>query len=488
LRVLLIDPGTLSNQKCEKKSLARFGEYRRDLDVSSLATAEIFCVRNTAAYAPRRSAIEKILKTMEEWQQLYPVSLGLLQLAAILRGNGIEVVYDNLEAIYMAGGYKDLEWLGGHLRPLLNGVDIVGITAMTPSINLALSVLKLCKEFSPGCTTIVGGPHATAEAESLLTIDSVDAVATGEADVSFLRFCQAISNGNATDIPGILQKHTGTRIGMAKHCDLSRVPQPAFDMIPASVRGMRPNYSLVMTERGCRFRCTYCVEARFFSHSVRFRPIEQVISEIRELSSRFGMDYFYFPDSSFDLDKDYTHQLATALGELDGISFVCNLKPGSCDRKLVEALLRAGFIGFYIGMESFDDDVLHRMRRPPYHVFKQTVEMMCASGVPVISGAVMVGFPGETTDTIQTTCERMLHLASTCKAAGSLFHVNPTVFTPYPGTLPYEQPKDYGLRIVVDNFDYFDRSTVVHELDTLDRRQILDGYQRLFETMMLAYS
>ena len=100
----------------------------------------------------------------------------------------------------------------------------------------------------------------------------------------------------------------------------------------------------------------------------------------------------------------------------------------------------------------------------------------------------MVGFPGETPDTIRTTCERMLHLAGICKAAGSLFHVNPTVFTPYPGTLPYDQREEYGLRITVDNFDYFDRSTVVHELETLDRRQILNGYQRLFETMMQVYS
>ena len=76
-------------------------------------------------------------------------------LAGALRGAG----YDDVHFIDAMTDHVDDAALEARIRELKP--DIVGTTAITPSIYKAEEVLKIAKQVSPAIITMLGGVHAT---------------------------------------------------------------------------------------------------------------------------------------------------------------------------------------------------------------------------------------------------------------------------------------------------------------------------------------
>ena len=94
--------------------------------------------------------------------------------------------------------------------------DVVGFTAMSFQYQAALSLIKATRSFNPRITTLLGGYHATADGESILTGDDhpfIDFIIEGEGEVAFNALLKAISTGShREEVPGILYRENGTVI------------------------------------------------------------------------------------------------------------------------------------------------------------------------------------------------------------------------------------------------------------------------------------
>jgi|GEM_PF-3133943 len=487
MRVLLLDPGGLTRWASHgQESTAALPRCR--LDFPRLVSAERRCVEMEAAYAPNRCAITQNLAEMERWHEAYGASIGLLSVASSLRDASVSVEYRNLEYEARSSNGVDRRAVERLLSMSLDGCDVVGVTSMTESFLLAKGILGICKEINPSIVTVLGGAHASAEGAPLAAHPEIDIVAEGAAEDSFPEYCLS---GAKVDVPGGATLRTGGVQGVPgfaePHAPVELCHSPALDMLPGGDNGCRPNCGVVMTSRGCRYRCTYCAESTVLGKESRFRSPDSVVDEIQYLHRRFGLRHFSFPDSSLDLSKPHLMRLAEALSSLDGFTFGCNLRPGSFDEEMVAALLEAQFTSIYLGMESFVDEILASMRRPPYRTFLRSLGTLIELGVPIIGGGVMVGLPGENRETLSTTRLRLAGLIRDARRAGSILHVVPAIYTPYPPTAPFRSPYAFGMELLSLDFDCYDRHTAVHRLADLASSEIVAGCEALFGTILKAY-
>ena len=86
--------------------------------------------------------------------------------------------------------------------------DIVGATAITPSIYKAERALEIAKELNPAIVTVLGGIHGTFMYPQVLgEAPWIDAIVRGEGEQVFLNLVRAVDGGAWTTarhtIPGI---------------------------------------------------------------------------------------------------------------------------------------------------------------------------------------------------------------------------------------------------------------------------------------------
>jgi len=103
----------------------------------------------------------------------------------------------------------------------------------------------------------------------------------------------------------------------------------------------------IETTRGCNRRCIYCADPVAKGKKVRFRHVESVIDEVKQLLKE-GIAHFHFCDSEFNLSMEYTKSLCQGfidnkLGEQ--ISWYAYGVPDIMDRELAELLKKAGCKG-----------------------------------------------------------------------------------------------------------------------------------------------
>ena len=97
--------------------------------------------------------------------------MGLALIAAVLEKAGYPVTVVDANALNL-----QLD----AITPLVKDADIVGLTAMTPSINIALATARHLKKAYPALPIILGGAHATLlPEETLATAPEIDIIVRG---------------------------------------------------------------------------------------------------------------------------------------------------------------------------------------------------------------------------------------------------------------------------------------------------------------------
>jgi radical SAM superfamily enzyme YgiQ (UPF0313 family) len=114
-------------------------------------------------------------------------------------------------------------------------------------------------------------------------------------------------------------------------------------------------------------------------------------------------------------------------------------------------MIKLGFIGFFIGVESGSDFMLSQMgRNSVFSDFLKTIDFLNENNAKIIIPYLMLGFPGETEETLKETQDKFIKLLE----QGRISHLFPKIFIPYPGTEPYEKPEEYSIKISKKWEDY----------------------------------
>jgi radical SAM superfamily enzyme YgiQ (UPF0313 family) len=190
-----------------------------------------------------------------------------------------------------------------------------------------------------------GGPHTYFFADE--AAQHCDAVAIGEGETIWPKMLEDAANGR-------LRKFYRTE---GPH-HLQDLPLPRYDLLDFKYYSTFRTFA-IQTSRGCPFRCDFCSERFYLGKDYRYRPVADVIDEIKQSRPK----YVLFADSTFVGKKSHTMELMEALTPLK-VSWSALWSADLCrDRRFMDLAKRSGLLHVNIGMASIDRATLAGMNK-----------------------------------------------------------------------------------------------------------------------------
>jgi anaerobic magnesium-protoporphyrin IX monomethyl ester cyclase len=354
-------------------------------------------------------------RTRTPTEMLFP-PLGPAALVAQLRERGVQARVFDCTFSSFAQLRQDLR----SYRP-----DIVGISSMVSLTENTMRVADMVRKILPQALLVAGGPLPTVFPARYSK--RFDAVFRGEADVSFPRFCRdyferGITRERLAALP--LATYDGLYVGNAHlqvsnppvhylESDLAHFPLPdrsdvdhhAYQEEWLRKEGTKTT-SLIATF-GCPFDCEFCSKP-IFGNIVRRRALDTVFAEIEQLRA-LGYDSLWIADDIFTLDRPYLEEFCRRIAGM-GMSWTCLSRANGITAATIRLMKQAGCRRVYLGLESGSDATLALMHKQVTVAQGiRTARLYQSEGVGV-AAFFIVGYPGETVDSIEATFRLALSL------------------------------------------------------------------------------
>ena len=295
-----------------------------------------------------------------------------------------------------------------------------------------------------GALLVAGGPHPTVMAAEALE-HGFDLAVVGEGEQAAVRIARALDAGEPPRLgAGIVTVQGGERAPFVSDLgDLAWPHTAAMAWDPAAYNGsvwLTPGGTV--TSRGCPARCTFCANY-VTGRSFRWRPVHDVLGELRDLRKRHDLRHFAFWDDAFTAHRPRLRELCDGLladAELRGSTWSCITPANMVNPDTLQRMADAGCVAINFGIESGDPAVLRSIakgQRP-----EQVMTAVKAARDLGMSTVVnfMFGFPGEDEAALDVTLRTMESLAPHTD-----FFNNRGVLVPFPGTPVYaDHHERYG--------------------------------------------
>lgn len=402
--------------------------------------------------------------------------LGLGYLASVLEKNGYEIKIIDCQAL-------NIDYSNFRRKISKNKIDILGITSTTLTYKSALKIAAITKEIWPKCIVLLGGPHVTFwDNEALQECREIDIIVRKEGEITFLELVKKIeASKDYSDVLG-----TTLRINekIIKNPDrpyienLDDLPFPAHHLWPLE-RLTKHGIIIfpIIASRGCVYWCDFCTTVRMFGRRYRMRSPKNVVDELEYLIKRFGANRFTFYDDAFTVDQNRTVEICREIKNRKlKIEWDCETRVDMVTKKLLLEMKSAGCVSVWFGVESGSQKVLDAMRKgispiQTVNAFKWAKD----AGLIAVAG-VILGFPGETKETIEETTRFVEKLNPN--------DVGYYIATPYPGTPLYNKVVDEGILKITD-FNKFDTATPLFEMGTMTGDELRDLREKAFQRFYL---
>ncbi len=185
----------------------------------------------------------------------------------------------------------------------------------------------------------------------------------------------------------------------------------------------------VRTSIGCPYRCRFCDFCRLFP-KIFLRSKESLLKELSMIKARLGngLAVLHVTDDNVFITKKRLFEVCGAIEQSKLNHWVGFMRGGEYTAEEMEAIKRSGLMMGKIGVESGDQGQLDRMnKRQKAERVKRGIEQLDASGISTLMTFV-VGFPGETEETLENTARFLNDLDMTNLSVG--YQVYPLLIMP----------------------------------------------------------
>ena len=301
----------------------------------------------------------------------------------------------------------DVETLLNELRP-----DVVFLSTSTCTIYQDMTVATLVKKTNPNCVTVALGTHVMALTEE--TMKEAPNLDVGIYSNEWEQVALDIVK-NLEDLKkarGIIYRTKSGELFRTEPHPLLRhyddLGFPAHDKLrPEIYRDptmKRFPKTMVQFSRGCIAKCNFCCQPAFFE-SVMKRSVPSIINELKWIQ-KLGFREFFLNDATFTFDHKWNMEIFEAMiKEKIDLTWFCTTRAHCLSPELLKVMKQAGCHTIGIGMESADDQVLKNIKKGVRREqIRNAVTMVRQSGIDALLFCVL-GFPGETHETIKETTQ-----------------------------------------------------------------------------------
>jgi radical SAM superfamily enzyme YgiQ (UPF0313 family) len=347
---------------------------------------------------------------------------GLLYLAAQLRPLNIntqilDLNYEILRGIQDQDLLVDSFWK--HLIDCaienLN-FPVIGLSLMfEATFGTFESISRYIRKKYPKLLMTVGGVQATADKDLILRENLADIVFSNEGEQAFKILFDYIKGNNKDEfinmsiIEGDKVCSTELVTGGEVDVDISL----EFELIPISsyhnvgclgvysrMSGIQVPFATVIAKRGCRAQCTFCGVRYFNGKGVRLRKIEHIVSEMKYLRDHYQIKHFDWLDDDLLYNREESIQLFQSIArELPDVTWSANngLIVTSLDDEMLEIFDKSNCVGFKIGLESGNPQILKSIKKPlTLKNFLDCGSLTKKFPKQFVSVNIIIGLPNET--------------------------------------------------------------------------------------------
>ena len=399
-------------------------------------------------------------------------------------------------AAYLTGalrqaGYSDIHFVDAmtnnipdeELRELIETIqpDIVGATAITPSIYKAEQALEIAREVAPDAVTMLGGVHATFMFKQVLTeAPWIDVIVRGEGEEILVNLVNAIQEGRWPEARGSIE-------GLAFEDDGQIVATPAAPTIK-DLDAIKPDWGILEWDkykyiplnkkvaipnmaRGCPFTCSFCSQWKFW-RDYRIRDPKKVVDEIEDLVDNHGVGFFILADEEPTINRKKFIQFCEELiarGLPNKIQWGINTRVTDImrDKELLPLYRKAGLVHVSLGTEAAAQLKLDQFNKETrVENNKEAIRLLREADI-LTEAQFIVGLDNETPETLEETYRMAWDWQPDL--------ANWAMYTPWPFSPLFAE---LGDKVEVFDYSKYNFVTPIMKPDAMERGELLNGVMK----------
>ena len=359
--------------------------------------------------------------------------------------------------------------------------DIVGATAITPSIYKAEAALKIAKDLFPQAVTMLGGVHATFMYKQVLSeAPWIDVIVRGEGEEILVNLVNAIAGGrwpqDRDTIEGLAFADQGairaTKAAPtvknldAINPDWDILEWSKYTYVPLGVRVAIPNMA-----RGCPFTCSFCSQWKFW-RDYRIRDPKKVVDEIEKLVNDHQVGFFILADEEPTINRKKFVQFCEELiarGLPDKVKWGINTRVTDImrDKELLPLYRRAGLVHVSLGTEAAAQLKLDQFNKETKVADNKEAIRLLREADIFTEAQFIVGLDNETPETLEETYKMAWDWQPDL--------ANWSMYTPWPFSPLFADLAD---KVEVFDYEKYNFVTPIMKPQAMDRGELLDGVMK----------
>ncbi len=305
--------------------------------------------------------------------------------------------------------------------------DVIGLSLMNferPFLDRHLAAIRAA---APKALIVAGGAYPTGStAEALREFPDLDLVVRGEGEETFLEVVRRhLAGTDPRGEPGTAYR-CGDTITIAPDRSpiepLDLLPMPDYaavhleryfaPRIPMNVIQSERRSVILMTSRGCPYRCAYCHDIM----GKTFRPLspDRVLEEMTFLHDRYDVREFHIVDDIFNLSRERMRHILQGVidrGLKVRLAFPNGIRSDLLDEEDIALMKEAGVYNITFSFETASPR-LQEMVGKRLDIERTIRNLRSAHRRGIITkGYFMLGFPTETVEEIRQTIALSRHPA-----------------------------------------------------------------------------
>ncbi len=311
-------------------------------------------------------------------------SPALAYLSSYLKGKGIKIscidalgesldqlnFFEKTELIIQGLSFAEI------LQRLPEDLDFLGVSCNFSNEWIACSkILKEIHHKFPSCVIVLGGEHASADAQSILVeLPFINACVIGEGEETLFELIKlAKVTSDFSSIHGVVTRKNGLIIKTAERprleaplhfADWHSIPIENYlsQGLGMAARGKR---SLpIVASRGCPYRCSFCSSHSMWKSELKVRPIENILSEITFQKKTHNIEMIEFYDMSAAIDKEWFISLCEGLKGLNLTwNFPSGIRPEILTQEVLTLMRSSGCNKITLAPESANSKLRNELNK-----------------------------------------------------------------------------------------------------------------------------
>ncbi len=289
----------------------------------------------------------------------------------------------------------------------VDGANSLDRRAFFGAYKNTIDTIKKCSS-SP---VIIGGAGYSIFPEQFIQELGADYGIEGEGEAAICELLSSLIEKRSTHNIARVTDAKGNRCST---CSYISSPQASYESELVEYYWKHSGMLNIQTKRGCPYHCIYCTYPQIDGRKVRTMDIDSIVETIARAKRDFGVDYWFFTDSVFNIHNEFNVQLCEQIVREDlDISWGAYFSPSNITESQMAIFKRSGLSHIEFGTESFCDQTLEAYgKRFTFDDVLRASEMALRHNIYYSHFMILAGW-GETPEQLHTTIKNSKRLQHT---------------------------------------------------------------------------